>query len=102
MLDSEQSPQKKPVRCIRTISAASASSSRLIVSGRSVWENSARYGSENCRCRVISTGSSGSPSSVCRSATIATASTDGKSIRSSARSRSYSRSAIRSRVSLNA
>ena len=56
MFDSEQSPQKKPVRCIRTNSAASASSSRFIVSGRSVCENSARYGSENCRCRVISTG----------------------------------------------
>ena len=56
MLDSEQSPQKKPVRCIRTSSAASASSSRFSVSGRSVRENSARYGSENCRCRVISAG----------------------------------------------
>ena len=62
MFDSEQSPQKKPVRCIRTIRAASASSSRLIVSGRRVCEKSARYGRENCRCRVISTDSSGSPS----------------------------------------
>ncbi len=102
MLDSEQSPQEKPVRCIRTTSAASASSSRLSVSGRSTWEKSARYGSENCRCRVISTASSGSPCSSCRSVTIATASTAGKSIRSSARSRSYSFSAIRSRVSFNA
>jgi hypothetical protein len=51
---------------------------------------------------VIRTVSSGSPSGVSRSVTIATASTAGKSIRSSARSRSYSFSAIRSRVSFNA
>ena len=103
MFDSEQSPQKKPVRCIRTNSAASASSSRFIVSGRRVCEKSARYGRENCRCRVISTDSSGSPSaSATRSVTMATASTAGKSIRSSARSRSYSFSAMRSRVSFNA
>ena len=64
MLDSEQSPQANPARWSRTSSTASASISRCMVAGRMVVSNIERYGIEPPRCRVISTGSSGSPSLV--------------------------------------
>ena len=42
--------------------------SRCAVSGRRLWLNSARYGRENCRCRVSRHASSSSPSAVGASA----------------------------------
>ena len=42
VLESEQSFQRKPDRWRRTSNNDSASSNRFAVSGRSVWENSAR------------------------------------------------------------
>ena len=46
MLESEQSPQKKPARCSLTSRTTSASTSLGIVSGRTPRENSSRYGIE--------------------------------------------------------
>ena len=54
-------PFAKPSMCSFASSTASASTKRTAVSGRRVCENSARYGSENRRCRVTSAGSSASP-----------------------------------------
>ncbi len=102
MFDSDTSPPQKnpPTMCRRTRSTASASTSRVAVSGRSVCENSARYGSEKRRCRVTSTGFSGLPSSSVRFEMTATGSTHGISSRCSMRSMSYSPLAISSVVSL--
>ncbi len=100
VLDSEQSPHAKPTRCSRTSSTASASSSRLTVPGRIVVSNIDRYGSEPLRCRVISAGSSGVPSSATRPVTTAIGSTAGIASRSRSRSSAYSRSAAHSLTSL--
>src|SRR6478609_4333489 len=74
--------------------------SRVAVSGRSAWLNSARYGSENRRCWVMSTASSGSPSGAVRPVMTPTGSTLGTSRRPSCRSSSYSRYATVSPISL--
>jgi hypothetical protein len=57
--------------------------SRVAVSGRRDWLNSARYGRENERCWVISTASSGSPSGSRRPVMTPTGSTLGTSSRRS-------------------
>src|SRR5450759_611253 len=90
------------MRCSRTSSTASASIRRVAVSGRSDWLNSARYGSENCRCSVTSTASSGSPSASVRPVMTPTGWTLGTSRRLRERSSSYSRYATSSPISLTA
>ena len=65
--------------------------SRVAVSGRSVWLNRDRYGSENCRCLVMSTASSRSPFLSWRPVMTPTGSTLGTSTRLSWRRSSYSR-----------
>ena len=102
MLDSDTSPHRNPLRCSRASSTTMASSRRLTVSCRTPRENSERYGSENCRCLVISAGSSGSPLASKRLSTTPLASTDGMSIRVRSRSSRYSCTARCSSTSLTA
>src|SRR5450756_728722 len=57
VLDRDTSPHQKPARWSRTSSTANASISRCAVSGRRLWLNRARYGSEKARVELLAVGS---------------------------------------------
>ncbi len=79
--------------CSRASSTTMASMRRLTVSCFTPAANSERYGSENCRWRVMRIGSSSVPSAATRLVTTPIGSTDGVSIRMRSCSSRYSWSA---------